>query len=606
MEKIEIGLDPGKALEGLQAFANSGKELAVTLEKALGRDATDSIRALEQAVEGGAQKISKYMGDLGKKVKEDLKTAFNVTGVLEGAKFVNEMNQGVRSVFEMERVFSRLQVRLGLTNQEFSKLKTNLGAGIARTGQKLEEILPGVDAAATRGGVKDPKQLAAIGEILGQAKATTGEDAGALSETITEIIRAQGQKVTAASFKATMDALQGTRAAGAFGTTNEAGHSIEGMAMDAKKLGIGTRELGGMAAAASGAGSTGVASLQALLHKANDFGGKEQINAAFGTNMFKNGKLDMGAFQNVKKGPGGQYSEKVMGDIAGITGSNGQELLRFIESMKNGVEKFDKVVNGGNETAKQFDIAGDNLATSLDKFRERMKNATREIGEGLSEALHGDVKGGLGKAAKGAWENKGTLATGGAATLAAGLLMGGGLNALLKKVPGGGFLGGAVGAQAAKAAGIQPVYVTNAREIAGGTEGGGSANDWQSWGKGGAGAGGFGGGATAALGLAAAAIGVSIGTYISNKMNEHPDSLPSKAAKAVTRPVADTIAGIFGLYPKIVGAQHLTEDDRFQPGESHGKQTVAHLETLVNLAKQQKAPSLSNPSAPNPNDRGHR
>lgn len=599
MEQIEVGLDPDKAKAGLEELQKSFKDTAVTADRALGRDANESMVKFEQAAEKGTNNVKKFFGEMGKKIKDDIKTAFNVTGILEGTKFVNEMQSGIRSTLEMERAFSRLQVRLGLTNQQFAQLKTNMGARIAATGQGLESVLPGVDVAAARGGIKDPNQLSAVAEQLAKARGVTGEETGEISEAVVEILKAQGKAITAASFKETLDALEGTRKSGAFQTAGEAGRAVEGLAPYAQRVGLGTREMGGLAAAASRSGSSGQDILQKLLSRGTEIGGAEQINAALGVQLFKGGKLDPTAFKNIKQDRFGQYSQQLMGEISGMTGASGGDLKRFVDSMKTGMADFSAVVQGTNETAMQFDQASDNFATKLDKFKERMKNATREIGSGLSDAANslinghgGEALSGLGRSAKGAWDNKGTLAAGGALTAAAGLLMGGSLNALLKKVPGGGLLRGAAEGAVAKEMGAQPVYVVNFSEFgAGGLPGLGAAASggmlsklWPAL---------AGAGTTVAAGGGAAAAG-----FGASKIFEY------LAGGGLEMDLDAFRTNQNGVKP---GQRSMFEEDPKPSDHAGMKQEIVRgiIEAHEAVAEKLRAP-LSNPSHPNPLQGGRR
>lgn len=472
-ESIKIDLDPKKVLDALQEMAEESKRLSAKIEDALGKEAPKSIAKMEDAAERGTAKVSSSFRNLGTRLKDDLKSAFDVGKVLTGVKALEGLAHGTKQVLDMERAFDRLNTRLGLTSRQMQDFKRQLGSGVAATGQKLEDVLPGVENAASKGNIKSPAELSSIAEALAKARATTNEDTGGLSDTVTEIIKAQGQKVTGKSFKDTLDALQATRVQGAFGTAGEAGHAVEQLAPYAKKLGLNTRDLGGLAATASKSGAAGQDILRQLLEKGTTVGGQQQINAAFGTQLFKHGKLDSGAFGGIKKNQFGQYSQQVMEQASGLTGANGADLSRFIDSMKGGMDTFKKVANGANETADQFNTATDNLASKIDKFKEGAKEAGREVGESIAvvgkDILKGDFKqsfkdiGGVGKSA---WDNKGTLLGTAGLALGGAVLAGSGAKGLLGKIPG---VGGLVGGEAAKAMGITPVYVTNAKEIGGGS-----------------------------------------------------------------------------------------------------------------------------------------
>jgi hypothetical protein len=476
-EEIKIDLDPKKVLDSLQDLQDGVKQLAEKIEQSLGKEAPKSIGKLEDAAEKGTNKISTFFRNLGTRVKDDLKTAFASTEILGGMKFAQSIGEGTKQVFEMERAFDRLNTRLGLTANQMQNFKKTLGQKVAGTGQKLEEILPGVESAAAKGGVKSPEQLTQIGEALGKVKATTGEGVEGVADSVIEILKAQGQKVTAESFKKTLDTIQGTRTTGAFKTAGEAGQAIEQMAPYAQKLGLSTREMGGLAATASKSGSAGQDILKQLMEKGSSVGGQQQLNAVLGQNIFKNGKLDAGALGKVNTERFGQYSQQTMSEATGLQGANGADLKRFVEAFKNNMGDFKKVVDGTDETTKEFEVATDNLASKIDEFKEKSKEVGREIGSGLSHMLSdigkGQFKKGLGdlkQTAKDAWENKGTIAAGVGTTMLVGALAGGGLSHILGKVGGGlgKIAGGAASEAAAEAAGIQKVFVVNAAEMGGG------------------------------------------------------------------------------------------------------------------------------------------
>jgi hypothetical protein len=514
------------------------KKLAEEFEKSLGKKAAGSIETLEDAAEKGTNKITQYFRNLGQRVKEDLKTAFDATRVLEGAKFANDIGSGVKQVLDMERAFDRLNTRLGMSKDNLRNFKKELGQKVANTGQKLEDIIPGVETFASKGQLKDPKQLASVGEMLGQIKATTGEDTAGLSDTVVDILKNSGQNINANTIKQTLDALQATRVGGAFKTAGDAAGAIEGLTAglspkQLKEMGLGTRELGGLASMASRGGDQGQQILQSIMKMSTQAGGKDLVNSLLGQSVFKNGKMDVGALGKVDKDRFGKYSEQVMGsafsqDQAGLS--------RFFDSLKTGMDDYKKVVSGTDEMANQFGQATDNFASKLDQFKEKSKEAGREIGAGLSRMVNGilsgnagEIAGGLGDAGTGIKDNAGTVAGAVGATTIAALMAGGGLNSLLKKIPGGGLAKSVVGGQMAEAMGVQQVYVVNAAEIGGG----GGILQTGLMGK----MGGLAGMATKGLGVGAAAMG---GWAIGNMINE------TEMGKSAHKKVGDMLFSTFG------------------------------------------------------------
>lgn len=466
MEQIELDLDPKKVTAGMSEIGEKAKELSRLMQQELGEKAAKAIKDMEGSAEKGSSNIAKFFKNLGTRVKEDLKHAFDLSGVLAGLKFGDEIKKGVSSVFEMERAFDKLNTRLGLSRQQVSALRQDLGRRAAATGAGLENIMPGVEAVAAKGGVRSPDQLAQIGEMLGQARQTTGEDVTSLSESIVETIRNQGQVVNASNFKAVLDAVQATRTSGAFKTAGEAAAAIESVSPYAKRMGLSTRETGGLAAQASQSGSAGIGILQQLMEQASQVGGKEKLSSIFGAGLFKNGKLSAEGIGNINANKFGKYSPQVMESATGITGASGADLMRFIQAFKGGQAELKKVVNGSNETKQQFEMATDNVVSGLEEFREKTKQGARELGEAVSNMgkglFHGNLKGAAagGMQALGAVkDNAGTLAAATATTAVVALLAGGSIKSLMKGIGGKGA--GIAEGKAMEQLGIQPVYVVN-------------------------------------------------------------------------------------------------------------------------------------------------
>jgi hypothetical protein len=176
-----------------------------------------------------------------------------------------------------------------------------------------------------------------------------------------------------------------------------------------------------------------------------------------------------------------------------------------------------------------------------------------------NDVMKGDFKkagSDIKKAGKTLWENKGMVAAGVGMSAVGGLLMGGGLNSLLAKIPGGGMAKGMMGAEMAKQAGIQPVYVTNAKEIGGG---GGV--------PGMGGAAGLGGKLGAAAGVVgAAAIGYEIGQALmsipmfKNATNSATDWLADKVNEPDDRGAAEQNARLTASFNERNGTSMTPEE----------------------------------------------
>lgn len=467
-EQIELDLDPKKVTVGITEIGEKSKELSRLMQQELGEKAAKSVKTLEDAAAKGSSNIASYFKDLGKRVKEDLKHAFDLSGVLSGLKFADELKKGLSSVFEMSRAFDRLNTRLGLSRQQVAALRTDLGRRAAATGAGLEAIMPGVENVAAKGNVKSPAELAKIGEMLGQVKQTTGEDVGSLSESIVETIKNQGKVVNASNFKSVLDAVQATRTNGAFRTAGEASAAIEAVSPYSKQMGLSTRETGGMVAQASQSGSSGVGILQQLMQRGSEIGGQGKLNAMFGSQVFKNGKLSAEGLGGINTKQFGKYSPQILEQATGISGASGADLMRFVESFKHGQDALKKVNAGSNETKAQFDEASDNILSGLERFREKTKHGVREVLDSLGEFGHakmGDTVGPAKRVLSAVTENGGTLAAATATTAVVAMLAGGSLKSLLKGA--GGKAAGLAEGEAYKQLGIQPVFVVNADQMGG-------------------------------------------------------------------------------------------------------------------------------------------
>lgn len=474
--KLEMDLDPKKVIASMAELSKKAQELADKIEESLGKEAVKNFKKLEDQSEQSSDKISTIFRNLGNRLKEDMKSFLGVSALAEGLNIAKDLKSGAQQVFEMEKAFDRLNTRLGLSVDKMNDFKKLVAMRVAGTGQKLEDVLPGMEKASSKGGVKDTAQLANIAETLGQAKGINkNENTETLSDTVIEILQRQGQKVTSESFKKTLDALEGGRVKGAFGSASEVGDVVKDMAAVAKKSGMGTRELAGLAAVASKGGEGSVNILKQLMQQGATVGGQERLNSTLGVQLFKNGKMDASQLGKIDTGRFGQFSEQAMEGATGLHGSSGADLTRLAASFKDNMDDFSKVASGANETADQFGIAADNFSTKFDQFKERLKATVMVVGDDLSKAVNefmkGNTKGGmnsLGQAGGALWENKGAIAGGAGLMGLSALLMGGGASQLLGKIPGGGMLKGMAGGELAKAAGATPVYVVNASEIGGG------------------------------------------------------------------------------------------------------------------------------------------
>ena len=440
-EKLEMDLDPKKVIAGLMEMSKASQKLNEDMEKAL-KGIEKNFQGLEDKSQETGNKISSQFRNLGNKLKEDLKNLIDVGKVFGGLSMANEVKKGADQILSMEQAVARLNTRLGLTKKEMTQFSNSVGRSAANAGIDPEKLWPGIEEMSAKGGVKSPQQLAEIADVLAKTSAVTHEDTGGLSDVIIQILKDQGKQVTSATVKDAADALASTRVNGAFSSSTEAGEAIKAMTANLKpdqlnQMGLGTRELGGLAAMASRGGERGNEIMQSIMQTASSPGGKEKINSILGASIFdKNGKMDVSAFKNVSQEAWGKYTSQ--GRAAALN-VNQADLSRFITSMQGNQATYGAITKGSGEVNKQFDVGTNSTGDTINKFKGKAIEGVREIGDGFMQFVHGDFKDGIEESANGLTDNFEQVGTAAAATGASAVMTGSGVTGLL-----GG--GGAIGA----------------------------------------------------------------------------------------------------------------------------------------------------------------
>ena len=481
--KINVDLDPSHVLNSMKDMSTGAKKLSADIEDSLGKNAPKSVNTFKEAAENGANKIMSTMRNLGTRVKEDLKTAFDLGSVTAGLNALKEIGHGVKQVFLLEKAFDNLNIRLGFSAKKLTEFKKAIGEKVAATGQNIEDVFPAVQNIAAQTKIKSPEELAKVGELFAKVKATTGEETGGLSKEVLNLLRNQGKETNFENIQKTLDTLQATKVIGGFGTAGEAGAAMNALAKiispeQQKKMGITEKGTGGLVSMANKTGEGGQEVLQQIMHTATQAGGKDLLNSLFGTQLFKGEKFQAQNLSKINAKNLGQYSEQT---LSTATGMGQADLARFIQGMKDNSVDLSKVANSANDVAKQFEMSSDNLATKVNVFKKTMEEVGVQIGDSISKVGNDVLKGDFSKA----WEhtkdvgstlleNKGAVAGAVGISAVTALLMGGGTRGLLGKLGGGAM--GAVKetqgltkdlaiAQGLKAMGVTPVMVVNAQEI---------------------------------------------------------------------------------------------------------------------------------------------
>ena len=532
--KVEIGLSPEEVIAALNQMGDEVKKFQAVIQDAIGKKSSQSINDLKDNAEKGTNQITKFFSNMGTRIREDLKTAFDVSSIMAGANFAKQIQEGVKSVLDMERAFDRLNVRMGLSARQMEEFKRSAGRATSEAGVKIQDVQPGLLSAASRGNVKDPQQMSMIAGVLAQARQINPElDTGTAMDDVAEILKRQHLEINGDNVRKTFDAINAATVSGGFKNSNDAAANLAQMSGSASMLGMDTRQMAGLASVASKSGDTGENILRQILTKGTGLDRGQAFNAQVGADVFKDGKLDAKALGSIDTSRFGNISPQVLEKITGVSGASGSDFKQFVETMRDSLGDFDKVVNGSNETADQFGVATNNFASKIDMFKARVTNAGAEIGNSLIEMASGVIH--QDTTNKGAAHLAGTLANS-----AGDLAMAGGLSVGAAMLTGGGIRG-LLGAKMADAQGIQKVYVTNAGEIKDGGAGGlaskalgwaSKAKDWAAMTTLGLGTGGVAGAAAlSAAGVAGAgAIGYGVGKYFVNPLIGNNGQLGEMAA----------------------------------------------------------------------------
>jgi hypothetical protein len=462
---ISIGLSPEELIASLTKMGDEVKKFQGIIEEAIGKRSSQSINDLKDNAEKGTNAIQKFFSNMGTRIREDLKTAFDISSIMAGANFAKQIQEGVKSVYDMEKAFDRLNVRMGLGARQMEEFKRSAGRATSEAGVKIQDVQSGLLSAASRGNVKDPAQMTMIASVLAQSRQINPElDTGTAMDDVAEILKRQHLDINGENVRKTFDAINAATVSGGFKNSNDAAAQMAQMSGSASMLGMDTRQLAGLASIASKSGDTGESIMRQIMAKGTGLDRGEIFNGAVGANVFKDGKLDSKALGSIDTSKFGNISPQVLEKITGISGSSGADFKQFVETMRDSSVEFDKVIRGSNETADQFGVATNNFASKIDMFKARVTNAGAELGNSVLEMLAGvknqDVNN------KGFEHLTGTLAnSGGDLAIAGGLSVGA---AMLT----GGGIRGLLGSKLADAQGIQKVYVTNAGEIKDGPGGG--------------------------------------------------------------------------------------------------------------------------------------
>lgn len=462
----------------------------------INKSLTGTSKVLAQN-EDQTKKWGKTVGDelmkVGKQFADNLKTGAKAITLDAGRAAIKQAgHDAIGMAFSFSKAFAEIKSKSNASETDLMKwrkslmqISTDVGSNMDSMAQSFNEMFSSV---------KDPQELLKIMESVGKAAAMGDGDATKVSGSVMSRLQGEGREV---NNKNVMDVLGGQdllrRNGSGFkdlSAAQDAMGSISGA--DIKKSKLSERDLAAILAGASKTGSDsatstkGVAELLGMSNNGLMQGSKLAGILGTGSLTDKNGKFDISKLGGGKAmaginslGKNDNERLEVFKSISGMSAEGSEATFNMIKHFKELNETFQQTEHDLKSFDQSAAEGADNLENTYKKFENGLITGVTDILGGfekpMKSLLKGDVGGAigglggaLGQAGKGIAEHPMLVAGGIATTAIAGSL----ITSLLGKMGG---MGGAAGLAAGvakgdslKAAGVTPVYVTNASEIGGG------------------------------------------------------------------------------------------------------------------------------------------
>lgn len=470
-------------LNGTQYRSELGKiqgETRSSLQKMM-RDLTDAGKSwgdFSNYVKKQACSIIESVEEAGKSFAKNLGRGALAGGALAGIEALRGgIREAVKTGLSFDDALARVSSRADMSARQVAKLKQEFFE-LGKTGAQLDSIPAAFDA--IYGATGNINQSKSVMEPIAKAAAMGDGDASKVAEFVKDRLKGEGKDINKSNVQELLQSLVLAQRGGEFNSLSDAMQGMSGVnAAAQKRAGLSDREMAGILAGSTRAGAdkaTGLAGAQALIHMSQQgFGGGAALAGMLGVGSFMNGgKFDASTLTRAsanQKRSGRSDSESVaLFQGAGLSEVESTGLLAILKN----VEKFQDGIKKVAADTKTFDQSFAEVTDTLSHRLEQLKNATVSGFNDIFSPMMGPAKqaagGHIGDAISGLPRMVGGMASGVAEhpMLAGGALLAtaaGG--AILKKFGiGGGLAEGLAKGSALSKMGVQPVYVTNANEIA--------------------------------------------------------------------------------------------------------------------------------------------
>ena len=461
----------------------------------LGKKTQEGLEQTTRKTESGIKRSGSMMRRLASQLYSDFKGLISLQSTLAGLKLSNQFSGSVKESIKLSDSVRRLGNSFGVAKSEFGYFQAKLARGLGDIGASSEAASNALEGMAGFGveGIesatalaKGAVTLAGIGGEKGNEKQIAGQLASTLQAQGKDVNDMKAQKALVGEVTAAVTAT-GKSASEILGAMDQIFSSMP------KELrqSIGPAAMAQMATVATTVGPSGTKALQEYLSKTTE---QRMAMEAQGFNVFKDGKLDLGALKSfIKDTESRGLSSRASLQTAGFSEDAAEGLVRIAEKsdlVQQNLEKLSKSTRDSDEAFKKTlgfaDAFRGSINTVKGYFEEAFMGGNQLATDVLSDAVGDPLK-------------SGAVVAGGA-TLAA-ILAGGGMRGI------GSLIGGEMKSRAIEAATgeqVQKVEVINwpaTLSIPGGAPGAGAA-----------------GGLMGKIGGAAAAgaAGYAVGEYLVN------------------------------------------------------------------------------------------
>lgn len=431
--------------------------------------------------------VQKTLGEMGKSFVSNLGKGAAIGAAGTAALAIKtQMSAAVKTGLDFDKALAALGSRADLSTQRLDKLRKTLYQ-LGKSGADLA-TLPGA-VQELYGATGDVEKATQLMNPITKAAAMGSGDAEVVAKFAKTQLKGEGKDLTQANVQSLMESLVLTMRGGDFKNLDEAMAAYQGLdGATKRRSGLSDREYAATLAGATKAGQdreTSVAGMEALIKKATEgFHGSAALEGILGGKLTdRSGKFSLDKLS----GAAGRYQRSGFKDQdfikllegAGVSNKEAEGIVSVLKEFKAVTKGIDNTLRDRKTLDQAYQETTNNLTDALQKRRNEAIGGFSDIlhpWEGLGKkAVSGDVLGALAGVPKAAGESLGQAAShpGLTALTLGGLAAGGWAAGKFGKILGIGGVGGAaqlaagVGKGAAlKQAGVTPVYVVNASELA--------------------------------------------------------------------------------------------------------------------------------------------